>query len=106
MQSPICAKDIEEQFARFQGNSTQVSITIYGTSSKCPSRLESCHANFSYMLSLSRRAVVNVLRFSWVLVVLWHEFVVFDWVLRDCRWPDSQRVCVLPRVVYRLLRMA
>jgi len=60
---------------------------------------------FSYMLPLmSRRVVVNALRFSWMLVVLWHEFGVFDWVLRDCHWPDSQQVCALADAVPCLLR--
>ncbi|KAL4074212.1 Metallo-dependent phosphatase-like protein [Scleroderma citrinum] len=42
-------------------------------------------------MSPSRPAVVNVLRFSWVLVVLWYELGVFDWALRDCHWPDSRQ---------------
>lgn len=61
--------------------------------------------SFSYMLPLSRRGVVNALRFSWVLVVLWHEFGVFSWVLRDCHWPHSQQVCALVRVIPYLLRV-
>lgn len=36
----------------------------------------------------------NGLRAVWILAVVWLELGTFRFALRDCRWPDTQQVCV------------
>ncbi|KAG1826478.1 Metallo-dependent phosphatase-like protein [Suillus variegatus] len=36
----------------------------------------------------SHNMVVNGLRATWIIVVLWYEVCTFDHVLHDCQWPD------------------
>ncbi|KAG0700738.1 Metallo-dependent phosphatase [Suillus ampliporus] len=39
---------------------------------------------------LSRTTIINLLRFFWVVVVIWCEFGVFFYSLSDCKWPDKE----------------
>ncbi|KAG6334947.1 hypothetical protein ID866_4145 [Astraeus odoratus] len=54
----------------------------------------------------SHPTVINSLRVSWVMVVLWHELGVFHWALRDCRWPDSGQPQMPNTRVARILVIA
>ncbi|KAG2363917.1 hypothetical protein BDR07DRAFT_1355763 [Suillus spraguei] len=38
----------------------------------------------------SRNTIVNLLRFFWVVLVIWCEFGVFFYSLSDCKWPDRE----------------
>ncbi|OAX44101.1 hypothetical protein K503DRAFT_839588 [Rhizopogon vinicolor AM-OR11-026] len=39
---------------------------------------------------LSRNTIITLLRFFWVVVVIWCEFGVFFYSLSDCKWPDKE----------------
>lgn len=39
---------------------------------------------------LSRNTIINLLRFFWVVLVIWCEFGVFFYSLSDCKWPDKE----------------
>ncbi|KAG1735141.1 Metallo-dependent phosphatase [Suillus paluster] len=39
---------------------------------------------------LSRNTIINLLRFFWVVIVIWCEFGVFFYSLSDCKWPDKE----------------
>lgn len=39
---------------------------------------------------LSRNTIINLLRFFWVILVIWCEFGVFFYSLSDCKWPDKE----------------
>lgn len=39
---------------------------------------------------LSRNTTINLLRFFWVVLVIWCEFGVFFYSLSDCKWPDKE----------------
>ena len=36
----------------------------------------------------------NGLRAVWILTVVWLELGTFRFALRNCRWPDTQQVCL------------
>lgn len=38
----------------------------------------------------SRNTIINLLRFFWVVLVIWCEFGVFFYSLSDCKWPDKE----------------
>ncbi|KAG1855731.1 hypothetical protein DFJ58DRAFT_880291 [Suillus subalutaceus] len=39
---------------------------------------------------LSRNTIINLLRFFWVVLVIWCEFGVFFYSLSNCKWPDRE----------------
>ncbi|PFH50891.1 hypothetical protein AMATHDRAFT_143874 [Amanita thiersii Skay4041] len=38
---------------------------------------------------MSRRLTVSILKFVWAAVILWFEYGVFWYAVRQCEWPDS-----------------
>ncbi|KAJ7680471.1 hypothetical protein DFH06DRAFT_418962 [Mycena polygramma] len=46
-------------------------------------------SRFSRTVLLSRAVVINGIRLSWIVVVLWGELGIYFWSLSSCKWPET-----------------